>query len=95
MLVRSCGECGPNLFFRRGGQVALRHRFVDHFYRVGPQLGGTVGHVRIAGEDSVLRDAVFLPGMARGLAVEQHGVKAIAGGSEPSFGGLLRFKFIP
>ena len=69
MLVRSCGECGPNLFFRRGGQVALRHRFVDHFYRVGPQLGGTVGHMRIAGENSVLRDAVFLPGMALGSAV--------------------------
>ena len=87
MLVRSCGECGPNLFFRRGGQVALRHRFVDHFYRVGPQLGGTVGHVRIAGENSVLRDAVFLPGMARGLAVEQHGVEAVAGRREAGFGG--------
>ena len=48
-----------------------------------------------AGEDAVLRDAVFLPGMALGLAVEQHGVKAIAGRREASFGGFLLFKFIP
>jgi len=51
--------------------------------------------MRIAGEDAVLRDAVFLPGMALGLAVEQHGVKAIAGRREASFGGFLLFKFIP
>ena len=70
-------------------------RVVDHLQGVGPESGGTGGDVLVAGDHPVVGHTVFLSGVTVGQAIQQHGVKAIAGGGKFGLGRRPGLELVP